>query len=268
MPGEGARRMKLLVVHDEQDRTKTDLAYLFYHEKSKRFYIEWEAGAAELPMGLASYAKQGQLSLNSAQAQLWVEERLAAVTLETAYQDNAERFQALRLSKGRCSEDSYKLCHSCEHRLSRALQERHARLIEDVVPLEAGQLLVFFKNSQTRKLALAELKELCHELEVLQHNEELFSQVEVLAEGLALGWGKDLELTYTEIMDRGLAIPLTRQDFLSFVNYRIFSTCQATELLGCTRQNINYLVEKQHLTPINKDKRTRLFLKQELLEKL
>jgi len=260
--------MKLLVVHDEVDKAHKDLAYVFYHEKSKRFYIELEENTDLLPASMAVLVEQGQLTLNSVKARQWVEERLAAIGLQKA-SDGADidEFQLLKLTKGRCSEDSYKLCQGCEHRIAKTVLARQANLIEDVAPLDNYQLLVFFKSGATRKIALEELVKSYGELASILENEELFRQVEVLAEGFALGWDS-FELTYAELLDKGVAIPLTRQDFVSFVDYRVYSTCQATELLGCTRQNINYLVDREKLVPINKDKRTRLFLKQELLENI
>lgn len=57
--------MKIFAVRDEDNTTNKAVAYLFYYEKEKRFYIELpeEADPWETPLILSSFLKKGKKQL-------------------------------------------------------------------------------------------------------------------------------------------------------------------------------------------------------------
>ncbi|MBR0364095.1 MAG: helix-turn-helix domain-containing protein [Clostridia bacterium] len=59
-------------------------------------------------------------------------------------------------------------------------------------------------------------------------------------------------------------MPLSADDFASFVARRVITTAEACELLGCSRQNINDLVRRGKLHPVKAGGRTKLFLRSEV----
>ena len=267
--------MKIFAVRDEDDKPRKNLAYLFYHEKSKRFYVELPQDANEwdTPLLLSAYAMHGKLTVDAAASLLWVRQRIIPQdrqNIREILRDNGlkeyDEYKLLHLAKGRCAQDSYPLVPLKEENLPKEIEERLQRHIEDVIPLDDFNLLVFFKDGSTRKINLPELVGEDRLFAPVLKNDYLFRGVNVLADGFAIAWGKNLELTYDMLWQQGVEVPLTRKDFLSFVDYRVLTTSQATDLLDCTRQNINYLVDKDKLHTINKDDKVRLFLKQDLLE--
>lgn len=50
-------------------------------------------------------------------------------------------------------------------------------------------------------------------------------------------------------------------DFRRFVENRVVNTAEASELLECSRQNIEYLVRRGKLRPVRATPKNKLFLK-------
>lgn len=266
--------MKIFAVRDEEYKPKKDLAYLFYHEKKKRFYIELpvDADEWETPLLLSAFAAKGQLTINSYWSMRWVQNRIIpkdrqniVSILRDAKLSAYDEFELLRLAKGRCAQDSYRIHPIDEKQLPEYIQTRLSNRIEDVVPLNNFKLLIFLKNGVTRKIGLQELVGNERTFAKVLADDYLFRGVNVNADGFSIGWGDNLEIMYDVLANKGVLVPLDRDDFISFIDYRVVSTGQIREMLDCTRQNVNYLVEKQKLTTINKDSKVRLFLKQDLL---
>jgi len=60
----------------------------------------------------------------------------------------------------------------------------------------------------------------------------------------------------------------TKQDLRKFLEDEIINTAEATQILGCSRQNIDDLVRRNKLIPIKVFPRDRLFLKSDVLERV
>lgn len=60
----------------------------------------------------------------------------------------------------------------------------------------------------------------------------------------------------------------TKEDFFNFLSENIINTNEACEILGCKRQNIADLVERHKLTAVKSFPRDRIFLKEDILERL
>lgn len=266
--------MKIFAIRDEQETPKKDLAYLFYHEKSKKFYIELpdDANEWDTPLLLSSFAARRKHTINSFWSLKWVQQRIIPperqnirqILMENGLKEYDE-YKLLRLAKGRCAQDSYRITPIEETALPKTIRERLSWRIEDVIPLDDNNLLIFFLNGQTRKIDLRQIVGEDRLFAPVLEQEHIFRGVNVTTAGFAICWGSSLELTYADLMHHGQVVPLTRKDFLNFVDFRIVTTSQATDILDCTRQNINHMVEKKKLKFIPKDEKVRLYLMQDLL---
>ncbi|PHB23065.1 DNA-binding protein [Bacillus pseudomycoides] len=58
----------------------------------------------------------------------------------------------------------------------------------------------------------------------------------------------------------------SEDELVSFVQEEIVNTSEAIEILGCTRQNISYLVSNGRIKPIKEMPRDRLFFKKDILK--
>lgn len=74
-------------------------------------------------------------------------------------------------------------------------------------------------------------------------------------------------LSAAQLYSRHTPVPLSPDDFRTFVQKRVVSTAEACELLDCSRQNIDDLVRRKKIRPVRADAKNRLFLRNELLQR-
>lgn len=60
----------------------------------------------------------------------------------------------------------------------------------------------------------------------------------------------------------------TKSDLTKFIASAIVDTSEAMELLGCSRQNIDDLVKREKLIPIRSLSKTKIFFKDDILERI
>lgn len=267
--------MRIFAIKDETDLSRKTLAWLIYYEQAKRFYIELPQNADiwETPLLLSSFLKRGERTINAYWSEQWVRQRivpqdrqnLGQILKENGLQEYDE-FRLLMLASGRCSQDDYYLDELRE--LPDELVIRFEKKIEDVIPLQKKQLLVFFRDGQVKKYDAGHYFREKPEYSPLCVNEKLFSSVSVQPGGYGVGWGERLTIPDTELFSNGADIPLSPEDFLSFIRHRVVNCTEAAELLGCSRQNVHDLIKRGKLHPILNTPKSVLLLKSEIEERI
>ncbi|MBJ8205467.1 DNA-binding protein [Bacillus cereus] len=58
----------------------------------------------------------------------------------------------------------------------------------------------------------------------------------------------------------------TKDDLIRFIQDEIVNTSEALEILGCSRQNLNVMVQKDKVKPIKEMSRDRLYFKEDILK--
>ncbi|MGK0532037.1 DNA-binding protein [Bacillus sp. 'calajunan'] len=58
----------------------------------------------------------------------------------------------------------------------------------------------------------------------------------------------------------------TKDDLIRFIQDEIVNTSEALDILGCSRQNLNYMVQTEKVKPIKEMSRDRLYLKEDILK--
>ena len=151
--------MKIFAIRDETDAAGKNLAYLLYYETAKQFYIELpdDADPWETPMVLSSFARNGETSVNSYWSRLWVQQRIVPSDRQNISQvlrDNGlkeyDEYGLLMLAMGRCAQDDYYLVPVGEKDLPEMIVKRFMKRVEEVVPLPAFNLLIFFRDGTVR----------------------------------------------------------------------------------------------------------------------
>lgn len=268
--------MKIFAIRDESASEQTDLAYLFYYETEKCFYIELPDNADpwETPLLLSSFAKRGVTTVNSYWSKLWVQQRIIPTDRQNLGQilkDNRlkeyDEFGLLMLGMGRCAQDDYYLVPMAETDLPEPIRKRFEKRIEDIVPLGDFHLLVFFRDGTVRKCSLKEHFEQDNAFAPLLRNPKYFLAAGLQPGGFAVEWDVNMSIPDSVLYKMGEKVPLSASDFRSFVVQRVVNVQEATEILGCSRQNIEYLTRTSKLHPIKASEKNTLYLKSEVLQR-
>lgn len=267
--------MKLFAIKSDSTGEKV-LGYLLYYEKVNQFYIELpdEADEWETPLLLSSFVKRGQRTMNSYWSRAWVQQRIIppdrqniGSILKANGLKTYDVFALLTLAEGRCAQDDCYIEPMEEGELPQEILDRFSIRVEEAVPLDDGQMLIFFRNGAARK---CDIRKLCSDRRfapILQ-NARLFSAVQVQTDGYGVTWGENLDVGADQLYREGVAIPLSIHDFQSYAAYCITDTAGACKLLNCSRQNISDLVKRGKLHPLHSSAAGNLFLLSELRQRL
>lgn len=262
--------MKIFAIRDAKDSTNRDLAYLLYYENEKVFYIELpnDADFWNTPLLLSSFAKKNIHTINPYFSKLWVQQRIIPADRQNIGQilkenglSEYDEFELLMLAEGRCEQDDYYLSPVVLAYVEQFI-DRSLHKVEDVIPLNNANLLVFFRDSSVKKCSVQELLE--PRFQSLWSNPDLFSKVSVQIGGYGVEWGGICSISNEQLYTSGIDIPLTIDDFGAFVKNRIINTKEATDILNCSRQNIDDLVRRQKLKPIKTDAKSKLFYRKDI----
>ncbi len=268
--------MKIFAIRDESMQEQADLAYLLYYETEKRFYIELpqEADSWTTPLLLSSFVKKGERTVNSYWSKIWVQQRIVPSdrqNLGSILKDNGlkeyDEFELLMLAMGRCAQDDYYLAAIEQDQLPDEILQRFQTRIEDVVPLEDCCLLVFFRDGSVRKCSMKSHFEKKKAFQILLNRPDYFSCVNIQPGGYGVEWDINMSISDSALYHMGKKVPLTASDFQSFVSHRIVNVAEAAEILGCSRQNIDYLTKTGKLHPVKSTEKNTLYLKSEILKR-
>lgn len=267
--------MRIFAIKNDED--KKTLAYLLYYEKEKSFYIELPDGADpwETPLILSSFAKKNITTVNSYWSRMWVQQRIVPSDRQNLGQvlkennlSEYDEFDLLMLSNGRCAQDDLYLEELSEEDMPKAIVKRFDKKIEDIVPLQNFNLLVFFRNGTIKKCDIKKHFEKNKALETfLRLNKEMFQYVQMQPGGYGIRWEENMCISDSELYRSGLKISLSMDDFRDFVVHRVINSAEAAELLDCSRQNISDLIKRNKLHPIKTSDKNTLFLKSEVLKR-
>ena len=268
--------MKIFAVRDEDNTTNKAVAYLFYYEKEKRFYIELpeEADPWETPLILSSFLKKGQKTINAYWSRIWVQQRIVPSdrqNLGMILRDNGldfyDEYKLLTMTNGRCSQDSYYLEPISEKDLPKEFVKRNQQKVEDVIPLPENQLLVFFRDGCVKKHDLVQLAGTDKRFAPALRNEKTFRAVNVETDGYGICWGENLCIECGKLYAAGKRVPLSMEEFKCFVRERVVDSAEAAEELTCSKQNVDDLAKRGKLHPIKEGAKYRLFLKSEVMQR-
>ena len=170
--------------------------------------------------------------------------------------------------EGRCAQDSYYIAEISMDELPPSFTERFDHKVEDVIPLSGKALLVFFRNGEVKRCKLWEVLSSDKAFTPLLKNDEYFQSVDIQVGGYGVCWGEQLVIADNDLYTMGKPVPLTQDDFATFVQQRVVTTAEAAELLQCSKQNIDDLIRRRKLHPIKEAPKSKLFLKSEILQRL
>ena len=262
--------MKIFVIKDEENKS---IAYLFYYEKSKKFYIELSNDSDEwnTPLLLSSFLKKGEKSINSYWSEQWVKQRIIPTdrqNLGSILKDNNleeyDEYKLLVMNHGRCSQDDYYIVEIKKTDLPKEYVDRNKKRIENVIALNNYELLVTFRSSEIKKYNVLKYQDLNKKMLRILNSKELFELVKVDIDGHGICWGENINISCEEIYEHSVKIPLTRDDLKLIIKNSCMDTSGVTQELNCSKQNVDDLVKRNKLHPFKEGNKYKLFYKWEI----
>lgn len=265
--------MRIFEIKDETLPGKV-LGYLIYYETSKTFYAELPEGADrwETPLLFSGFVEKGIYSIDSYWSHRFVEDRIVPRDRQNIGQilrDNGlyvyDEFSLLLLAMGRCPQDDCYLNEIPAYPLPELLQHRWKTRLKDIVPLEAPRLLAFFVDGSAKVIDLSEqAPPLCRPY---LNRQELFERVEMQPGGYGVIWNERAAIPYHTLYSHGVTVPLCPEDLHRYLRTRVVSAREACRLLECSRQNIDDLIRRGKLHPLEMDTRNKFFNRTEVIQR-
>ena len=249
------------------------LGYLFYYERSKRYFTELMRDTDEwtCPFIFSGFVKKGIYSIDPVWSGKFVGQRiiprdrqnLGIILKENglkAYDEN----KLLLLSEGRCAQDELYLVRISEKEIAPEIVKRFDSKIVDVMPLRDLKVLVFFKDS---KSVIVDIGKLCKENRLygnILRNDEVFRNVRVSPGGHGIEWGEEHFISSDILRKEGKSTPIVYDDITEFVRNRLVDTAETAKILNCSRQYIKQLSDKKRLVAVREGANSNLYLKSEI----
>ena len=262
--------MKIFEIVDGE--INLSVGVLLYYEKEDTCIIELQEYLDEwtAPLLFTAYVKKKIFTIPRDISLMWVRERVIPSgrqnigdILKNHGLKSYNEMKFLEISEGKCSQDA--LYIRKVESLPRYVLDRRRRNIVECVSTENNTLLCFFEDDEVRKIDLTSLKRV-EGIDKVIGNAGLFQSCKVGTGGYFITFNDSIDIPADILHKSGQAIPLTLNDFKAFVKKNVVDTTESCDILGCSRQNIYYLIERQQLAPIKGEVRGNLYLKGQILK--
>ena len=262
--------MKVYAIRDGEG--DFPVGVLLYFEKEKSFVVELREELDEwtAPLLFSACVRRKIYTIPRDISFLWVKERIipsGRQNIKTILKNHGlkeyDELKFLELSEGRCSQDSLYIRKI--QTLPDYVIERRKHNVTECTPCGEGELLCFFADGKIKKTDLSLLRD-HDDIDKILRNKALFESAKVAAGGYCVTFNDSIDIPASVLYSQGLEIPLRQSDFISFVRKNVLDTAQASQLLGCSRQNLAYMVSKERLCTLREDVKGNLYLKGEVLK--
>ncbi len=265
--------MVIFEINDVELNEKKLLGYLFYYERSRRFFAELlrELDEWTAPFIFSGFVKQGIYSIDSLWSMKFVRQRIIpgerqnlGEILKANKLREYDEYKLLQLSEGRCAQDEIFLKKSTGDDVAAEIRNRMGEKVRDVMPMEDRKAMVFFMDDETRIIDLDKLCSDDRRFTNILKKPELFQGVCVSPGGNGIEWGEERFIPAEALHGAGEKGQLKYSELLTFVRNRVVDTSEVTGLLNCSRQYIGQLTSKGRLEPFKSSSNNSLFLRSDI----
>ena len=252
---------------------KISVGCLLYFEKSKSFIIELREELDEwtAPLLFADKVKHGTYTIGRDLSRAWVNERVIPLgrqnidsILSNARMQSYDEMTLLDKASGRCSQDNMYI-----KRLSLIppfVENRMRHNLVECVPCKGYSLLCFFADGMVRKVGLSGLLSGGDDIRKVMSNDEVFESGHIAAGGYCVTFNDSIDIDASLLYESGVEIPLSMDDFKSFLRLNIVDSSECCEILDCSRQNLMNYLSKDQLVPVKKNVKGNLYTKGNVYE--
>ncbi len=265
--------MVVFEIIDNSDKQKHLLGYLFYFERSKRFFTELLAEYDEwtCPFIFSGFVKKGIYNIGSEWSRKFVEQRIVPPdrqNLGMILRDNNlkeyDEYRLLVLSEGRCAQDELSVLKINENALVPEITERLNKKVQDLLPLAGNKLLIFFKDGRQAIFDCGKHLKTDRRFLIVLSDPDIFNNVHVTPGGNGIEWGKERCVPAEDLYSLSKKATVTYQQMLAFLKTRTIDTTEAATILDCSRQYVGQLAKQGKLTPVHVESNNSLFLRSDL----
>ena len=266
-------------IYSIKDKTvgNNPLGYFIVYEKTGDCCIELceKVDEWDLPFILDYYAHNGEYSIGKQDTMKFIQQRIIPPdrqNIGSILRDNGlEEYDEIKLfiiSDGRCAQDECYIRKIRYDDIPESIKIRMKHYIESVSLNENNDYIISFYDGKVGVLD--------------SNNDELlknkyYSRIKSQATRLEIGTkglGNYITIGEYDCISAEKAyrlcskLSLTMSDLRKLVLKSIMSTQDVMDTLECTRQNVNDLVKRGKLTPIEANNRNMIFSKAEVLKRM
>ena len=262
--------MVLFEIRDGATNENRLMGYLFYYERSRRFYAELLKDLDEwtAPFIFGGFVKRGIYSIDSEWTMRFVRQRIIpsdrqnlGSILKANKLREYDEYKLLQISEGRCAQDELFLVKCKESDLVSEIQDRLREKVRDVLTMEDRKIMVFFMNDTSRVISIGNMFAGDRRFANIFRDARLFQNVKVSPGGNGIEWGEERFISAEILYHAGEKALINYNDLLTFVRKRVIDTTEAAGLLNCSRQYIGQLSSKGRIKPLKSGSNNSLFLK-------
>ena len=262
--------MKIYAIYDEDTEVKYPIGYLYYYNKCNEFIIELssELDKWKAPLLFSSYVENNIYTIPKTASLLWVKERVMpsgrqniGSILKNHKMKQYNEMKLLELSGGRCSQDNCYIKKTEYEKLPLEIRKRSEDNVLECFTSNEHDIICLFGDDTVRRVDLTKLVEINGKIASVLKNEDVFHSVKVGVGGYSIVFNETIEIEKRILKKTGIKIDISVKDFYAFTGKNIIDTAKACEILGYSKQNITYLINKGKLKPIKPDLKENLFFR-------
>lgn len=245
---------------------------LQYFEKEKSWIIELKDDLDEwsAPLLFAGLVKKGIYTMPKSLSRDWVRSRVVPSErqnigdiLKNHRLKEYDEMKLLELSGGKCSQDSLMIKRI--DKLPDYVIARTKKTLVECVLTGNNSLLLFYRNESVKKVYLERMTDI-EDVEKIITSESLYRTGKVGTGGYSVVFNDTIDIPAEVLYNKGTAIPLKIEDFLSFAKENVIDTTEVCDILECSRQNVAYMVKQGQLSVVKGPVSGNLYLKGDVLE--
>lgn len=249
------------------------LGYLFHYERENKFVIELKENidCCDLPYIPYYFYNNKQFTIYSDWSNRFVYERIIprdrqniSSILSNSGLSYYDEWKLLILNKGKCCQDNNYIEEINVNEIPEEINNRRIFNIDDCILLKNNNFLIVFKNKQIRKINIQKMIEHNYKIKNLINHENLIKNYEIDVDGYGILFLGHIFISSKFLYDNSTLIDLEFDDLKHYINERVINSQEASEILNCSRQNINDLVKRKKIEPLKITKKGYLFFKKDI----
>ena len=263
--------MRIFAIVDEDEGK--ELAYFIYYEKINECYIEIRDDVDEwdLPFVLEHFVRKGQRTVDSYHTLLWIKQRVIpsdrqniGMILKECGLEEYDEIKLFLIADGRCAQDSCCIKRIKNSDLPPEIQARMRHKLISATAYGANDYLLTFADGTAATIGLDNYRKDYAWIDRALAYAHLLSEAKVECAGSCVSWSDKWKISYDYLYEHAKRLPFTEDTLQKFASGNCMTTQEVMTLLKCTRQNVNDLVSRGRLIPVDSSARNYQFLRKEV----